>query len=604
MQSGVNMDHKKRKKYLLLFSATGFFCVLAGVIFYLYSPDYQLTDEKVVLYDKPESAIVSTAFQSKSVDVPAPAFDHESGFYPDSFALQLSASKDCKIYYTTDSSVPSDQSTLYSDPIRIRDISPDENVSHEEAGITGTEPVNKASIIRAVAYDSNGNQSAIITKAYFIDYANKKVDAKLPTVSLVSDPVNLFDPKLGIYTNYLMEDWEREALFTYYNADGTPLFEQNLGIRLRGSSTRANPLKDFTLLARSEFDGNDAINYPLFSTPMDSLILRHREMPQQEGFLSSLVADRDLVTQEYQMVNLYLNGEFWGVYALLGRVDEYSLSQQYNVDMDNVAYIKVNHFAEGDEQAMQLYRVLVEFLNTADMSEPEYYQKACEQIDMQSLIDYYATSIYLNNIDTNPFYINSLMWRSLDVTDGTYADGKWRFGLYDLDHAIVTNGFELIDDPAVQNLKSAASFNCFTEFYPYGAAGPIEDPILYNLMGNEEFRQQFYDTFIEIAQTNFDPARVQALLDKLPYSEGNAQTAEFFANRPKYIFGYLDDFMQNGRANFMQARAETQPEQKTPTILQHGATTPILLAAFVVLFVLLGAVYVFQNGGFRKKGGR
>ena len=97
---------------------------------------------------------------------------------------------------------------------------------------------------------------------------------------------------------------------------------------------------------------------------------------------------------------------------------------------------------------------------------------------------------------------------------------------------------------------------------------------------------------------------MQALLDKLPYSEGNAQTAEFFANRPKYIFAYLDDFMQNGRANFSRARAETQPEQKTPTILQHGATTPILLSAFVVLFVLLGAVYVFQNGGFRKKGGR
>ncbi len=603
MRSGVNMNYMKRKRYLLLFSATGFFCVLAAVVFYLYSPNYKLTDEKVVLYDKPESAIVSTAFQSKSVDVPAPAFDHESGFYPDSFELQLSSSKDCKIYYTTDSSVPSDQSTLYNSPIRIRDISPDENVSHEEAGITGTEPVNKASIIRAVAYDSNGNQSQIITKAYFIDYANKTVEANLPTVSLVSDPVNLFDPKLGIYTNYLMEGWEREALFTYYSADGKQVFEQNLGVRLRGSSTRSGPLKDFTLLARSEFDGNSAIKYPLFSTPMDSLVLRHREMPQQEGFLSSLVADRDLVTQQYQMVNLYLNGEFWGVYALLGRVDEYSLSQQYNLDEDNVAYIKVNHFAEGNEQAMQLYRVLIDFLNSADMSEPETYQKACEQIDMQSLIDYYVTSIYLNNIDTNPFYINSLMWRSLDVTDRAYADGKWRFGLYDLDHAIVTDGFELVDDPAVQNLKSAASFNCFTEFYPYGAAGPIEDPILNNLMGNTEFRQQFYDTFMEIAKTNFDPDRVQQLIAKLPYSEGNAQTGEFFANRPKYIFGYLDDFMQNGRANFNRAQAEALPEDETPTILQHGATTPLLLAAFAVLFVLLGAVYVHQNGGFHLRNG-
>ena len=581
-----------------------FFCILICILFYLYTPNLRLTDEKKVLYDEADSAVVSTSLKTKGIDLPAPAFDHDSGFYPSSFSLKLSAANGCKIYYTTDSSVPSDQSNLYGGPISIRDVSSVEKVLNALTNIPETVPVNKASIIRAVAYDANGNRSEIITKAYFVDYDEKAYQANLPTVSLVSDPINLFDPKLGIYVNYAMEGWEREALFTYYDASGIPVFEQNLGIRLRGSSTRGGALKDFTLFARSEFDGSDEIRYPLFSTPMDSLILRHREMPQKEGFVSSLVADRDLVTQEYQMVNLYLNGEFWGVYALLGRVDEFSLSQKYNLDEDNVAFIKLNHFAEGKKQAMQYYRVLIDFLNTADLSVPENYKKACEQIDIQSLIDYYVTSIYINNIDTNSFTINALMWRSLKATDDAYADGKWRFGLYDLDHAIVKNGFELIDDPAVKSLTNAYEFDYFTEFFPFGAVGPIEDPILNNFMGNTEFRQQFYDTFLEIAQKNFNPEHVQQLIAKLPYQEGSGTMAAFFANRPDYIFGYLDDFMQNGRANYDRVKAEAQAENSEPDSQHYNATVPLGLGAFACLFVLLTAIYVYRNGGFRRgKGG-
>ena len=605
MQSGVNMDRKKRTKYLLLFTTTGFFCVLLAVILSVFHPDYLLTDEKTVLYTDADSAVMSTSLNRGAVTIAPPAFDHDNGFYDDGFYLQLSAPENCTIYYTTDSSVPSDQSSVYSEPIYVRDVSPDQNVSHELANLSETEPVNKASIIRAVAYDSKGNQSEIVTKAYFIDYSSKQYQANLPTVSLVSDPINLFDPTRGIYVNYEMVDWEREALFAYYDANGNYVFEQNLGIRLRGTSTRSSPLKDFTLLARSEFDGNDEIQYPLFTTPMDSLVLRHRELPQKEGFLSSLVADRDLTTQEYQMVNLYINGEFWGVYALLGRVDEYSLSKEYGIDEDNIAYIKINHFAEGSKQAMQYYRALVEFLNTADMSIPENYQKACEQIDMQSMIDFYCTNIYLNNIDSNCFSINSLMWRSVDVKNDGYEDGKWRFGLYDLDHAVSTDGFELIDDPRITNLTNSYEFNYFTEFFPYGAVGPVEDSVLNNFMANTEFRKQFYDTFLEIAQNNFSPERVLPLLEQLPYQEGNDQLAAFFANRPHYIFDYLDDYVHNGSAYYKQVQAEEkEAENDEPALLRHGATAPLALTAFVVLSAVLTTAYIRRNGGLRRgKGG-
>lgn len=604
MQSGVNMDHKKLTKYLLLFTTTGFFCVLLGVILFVFRPDYPLTDEKVILYTDADSAVMSTSLNRGGVAIAPPAFDHDSGYYDKGFSLSLSAPENCTIYYTTDSSVPSDQSSVYSGPIYVRDITPDPNVSHALANLPETEPVNKASIIRAVAYDSNGNQSEIVTKAYFIDYSNKQYQAGLPTVSLVSDPINLFDPTRGIYVNYEMVDWEREALFSYYDASGNYVFEQNLGIRLRGTSTRSSPLKDFTLLARSEFDGNDQIQYPLFQTPMDSLILRHRELSQKEGFLSSLVADRDLTTQEYQMVNLYINGEFWGVYALLGRVDEYSLSREYGIDEDNIAYVKINHFAEGGKKAMQYYRALVEFLNTADMSIPENYQKACDQIDMQSMIDFYVTNIYLNNIDSNCFYINSLMWRSVDVTNDGYEDGKWRFGLYDLDHAVSTDGFELIDNPVTKSLTNAYSFDYFTEFFPYGAVGPIEDPILNAFMANPDFRQQFYETFMEIAKDNFNPDRVLSLLNQLPYQVGNEELTLFFANRPSYIFDDLADYMQNYSVNYQQAKqAQEEPEEEESVLFRHGAMAPLALAAFVILSAVLTTAYVRKNGGFRRRKG-
>ena len=200
-----------------------------------------------------------------------------------------------------------------------------------------------------------------------------------------------------------MEKWEREALFTYYDADGNYVFEQNLGVRLRGTSTRDGIQKDFSLIARSEYDGNDTIQYSLFSIPTDSLILRHRDITQKEGFLSSLVSDRDLTTQEYQMVNLYLNGEFWGVYSLLTRVDEYFLSNRYGVDESNIAFVKINHFAEGSDEAMQYYQQLMTFISSNDLSVDANYQKVCNMIDIQSLIDWYVVNSYWNNIEANIF---------------------------------------------------------------------------------------------------------------------------------------------------------------------------------------------------------
>ena len=47
-------------------------------------------------------------------------------------------------------------------------------------------------------------------------------------------------------------EWEREASVTIYEK-GKILIEQNIGIRLKGDSTRNNPGKSFNLLAKKKY---------------------------------------------------------------------------------------------------------------------------------------------------------------------------------------------------------------------------------------------------------------------------------------------------------------------------------------------------------------
>lgn len=601
------MNHKKLVKYLLLLTATGFFCVLLGIAVYLFKPGYQLAEYGQLLYKDAESAVMSTSENSAGAIVASPVFDHDSGFYDQGFNLVLSAPAGCSVYYTIDSSVPTDSASLYTGPVSIRDVSPDENAWLPLTGTQNTEPVNKASVIRAVAYDQEGNRSEVVTNTYFIGYNEKTDYASLPTVSLVSDPVNLFDETLGIYTNYEMEQWEREADFSYYDEDGNFVFNQTIGVRLRGSSTRSSPQKDLTLLARSKYSGDDSFTYSLFESPVDSLILRHRPDAQNEGFLSSLVSDRDLMTQEYQMVNLYIDGEFWGIYSLLSRIDEYYIANKYGLDLNNIWYLKINYFPEGDEQALRDYNEMMDFVTNADMSIEENYEKACERIDIQSMIDCYVTSIYLNDIDSNCFKTNSMAWRTPKATGDGVEDGKWRFGLYDLDHATNTNNFDLIKSIQSKNIEHAYELNYFIEEFPFWARGPLEDAILHSFMANLEFRRQFYDSFLEIARTNFDPDRVLALLDEQSYQEGNDKLAEFFVNRPTYIFDYLDDYMLNYDTYYQAKAAESEeasPRHAISLPFDSGAATIVLLV-FCIFAVVLVIQYIRQNGLERRgKGGQ
>ncbi|SKB87162.1 Lamin Tail Domain [Lachnospiraceae bacterium] len=254
-----------------------------------------------------------------------PVFSAKSGFYDEPFELSLTAMEGKEIRYTTDGSVPTEDSELYSGPIYIKDRSDEENLY---AGRTDTSvdflpygeaqwdlpdsPVDKCTVIRAAVFDDSGNSSKTVTVSYFVGFDEKHDYDGCGIISLVTDPDNLFDHEKGIYVvgktgedyfkeqvslssdavKYLEEnpdtpldgsvsicgitlndwtpsnytnrgpEWERETEVAVFSADTRKLLmEQTAGLRIKGNRTRNYAQKSFNLFARKIY-GRDTFAVP------------------------------------------------------------------------------------------------------------------------------------------------------------------------------------------------------------------------------------------------------------------------------------------------------------------------------------------------------
>lgn len=571
-------------KRLIVILMIAFLCAILVYILWL-DPTGVLVGDNKDLYQSADAGYRSSNMRT-TASIPVPSFSVDSGYFSDAFYLEISVDGPYQIYYTLDSGIPNAESLLYTDPILIRDTSDNANIQLATAGAASDTPLEKETVIRAVAYGTNGLRSEVVTKAYFVDEDGSQNISGLPTVAIITDPGNLFDKTVGIFINDSVRGWEREAYILYFDNTHHIILDQSIGMRSRESSTRMDVNKSFILFARKEYTGSDTLDLPIFNMELHSLLLRFRPNLQTEGFLSSLVADRDVAVQQYEICRLFINGEFWGPYSLLTRIDERYLSSQYGVDAEDIALIKFSSLSsfsveDKEKEAYQLYVNYEEYFSNTDMSIPENYQKACQFVDMQSLIDCYATQIYINNVDGS-HDSNLILWKTKSVSNEPYSDGRWRYGLFDLDLAMFY---------AVDGKEYAYDFNYFTGDFPF-TDGLYRDPVFLSLMNSAAFREQFYQSFLEIAENNFNPERVQALLDALPYQVGNDIISEFFKKRPLYIFTYLDDFMEN-----YQKYAAPAPEKISVSIL-------VLLPIFCVLMIWMVALYRKRYGSqfSRKKG--
>lgn len=479
-------------------------------------------------------------------------FSVKSGFYENEFHLSISAAEGTEIYYTLDGSTPDASSTRYTEPILIADRTPEKNTLSAKTGIAQPleaaeaflpkSTVDKATVVRAIAINPNGAQSGVVSNTYFVGFGEKaKYYQSTKIISLITDPDRLFDYETGIYMagkkyddwkngeeydantpdyfmpgNYTQKgrEWEREATFQFF-ADGTLAAEQDLGIRIHGGATRSYPQKSLKIYARKDY-GAEKLKYDLFSgnvkrqtdgaaiTKYDSFVLRNGGNDAQytrfsDKLIQSLVSDRQILTQGMEPCILFIDGEFWGQYELTEKVDNKFISAHTEIPSKDICLIKKEALEDGSEEGFAEWKQLRKWIQDTDFSKQEAYEQLCGFVDMQSFMDYVSTEIYINNWDWGK--PNSAMWKAQTIdTSNPYADGKWRFILFDTEYSSGLYDRALASDDSFARLQKSDSF--------------LAD-LFQGAMENAGFRTAFHDTFMEIASQNFSNERVSKEIDRL-----------------------------------------------------------------------------------------
>jgi hypothetical protein len=301
------------------------------------------------------------------------------GFYSAPFSLELAtATAGAQIYYTFDGSVPAPGNSaaiLYAAPIII-----DSTTVFRAAAVKpgfADSPVNTESYIfleDVLTQDPLANPDGLVyptiwqanaTADYKMDsrvvaqwddnnpanqdFGIREALLSIPTMSIVMDHDDLWNPATGIYPDATRrgDAWEKPGSIEYFDPATGAEFQFNVGVQMHGEASRDNVrLKkhSFRLMFNPRFDGPGRLNFPLFDnsdfadintvvmrasftdsfatrtatsrySPLDSTYTRDVWMRDMQRAMGSLSADSTYV-------HLYINGLYWGLYSPAERPDD------------------------------------------------------------------------------------------------------------------------------------------------------------------------------------------------------------------------------------------------------------------------------------------
>ena len=450
-------------------------------------------------------------------------FSDYSGFFNEPFELKMMAPEGFDIYYTLDATKPTEKSQKYVAPIKIFDASENQNkysAIDQTSIIWSYIPsykVDKATIVRAIAVrKKDGAVSKENFASYFIGFQDKPEYKDIPTISVITNPENLFDYEKGIYVNGKIWDmlgrdealplwttitnysktnrkkWARD-MFVDYITDGKDTRLEGK-MKIYGAYTRHRLQKSFTLfdLKKSDITDNIPFEFDLRSVSDFSRI--------KESLVYMLTKDRTeiLPHPHKDIINLFLDGEFWGIYMVYDRLTPDFVAEKYGLK---------------DVSLIDMQRNDKSYGNTEFKEEYESYEEIEKDINIDNLLSYVAINTYISNMDScNLSWWNVVRWRSSENS----RFNRWQWILYDVDN----NNFFAEEN----QFKKNEICNLI-----------VESPLLEKLFSSDVFRKKFIVTFSDIANYNFNPQKVNRWLDEFEDKYKEAVISSFRRFERKYF---------------------------------------------------------------------
>ena len=408
------------------------------------------------------------------------AFSQESGVYhTPELKVRMKAPAGYTIAYTTNGTKPT-----------VKDASGKAEVEVTlNGGMSGYLMDHKKLMLtpefyNSVLYESNELPVGVVLNASLVDgkgavvkeprtmvyfLMQDKLADRFPNctvISITTDPKNLLDYKTGImapgaiYDAWKQTDagkkiiadqewwkaetnssqhgkkWERPCQLQLYTTGEKPAIELDAGLRIRGGMSRRQNQKSFTLYFRDTY-GPKTLHFALFDKEEDY----KRFGLRNGGDDSQYTKFKDVMLQDlakggkYTVLRnrpavVFLNGEYWGPYALCEITTANMMKDRYGVDEKNLIVIKEAELDVGKKEDLRLYEEMKAFKDK-DLTDPDIYRQFCDVVDVQSMADYFALQVYIGNADCEPDH-NHIIWRTRDKS---YNEGRWQYILHDLDYS-------------------------------------------------------------------------------------------------------------------------------------------------------------------------
>lgn len=419
---------------------------------------------------------------------PTPVMDLQPGFYVGPQIITITcADPSAQIRYTTNGSVPTATSTLYTGPISM----------------------NATTVIRAVAFSSN-LPSFTETNTYFTNITHT-----VPVVSISGQEV------LTLLNGTQIEP---QGAFELFEQDGTFIDEGEGSFNKHGNDSWAYAQRGFDFIMRDEYGYNADLRHPIFPEKDRDEYQRVMLKPGasdnypfengahiRDAFVHTLSIRADLKLDErtWRPCVLYLNGQYWGVYEIREKADDHDYTDYYfQQDKFHLQYLKTwgGTWEEyGAPNAQNDWDNLTNFILTNNMGNAANFENVDSLLNWESLCDYFVINSYVVNQDWLNW--NTAWWRGRDPLGDKK---KWRYTLWDMDacfgHYINYTG---IPDP------TANADPCNAENLP-DPGGQGHTDILQKLINENPIVEQYYITrYIDLVNTYLSCDYMNQLLDSM-----------------------------------------------------------------------------------------
>ena len=400
---------------------------------------------------------------SATVGMAQPSFSMPHGLYEESITVAISPTNaGADIYYTTDGSTPTTESTLYTGPLTLTEttlLRAVEVTGGKSSAITTASYIMMSSVLsqpnNPEGYPDTWGQYTQFEGTAIADYEMDQemtTDAtlrpkiieglkQLPILSVVTDKDNLFshendEEKGGIYifTGPPIGDptgngWTRQCCAELFGGPQQHNLTIDCGIKLHGGHGRLaekNPKHSFRLQFKKTY-GPSSLDYPLFGKDgpqkFDQIVLRchygnswqhwmesHRKVAQYTRDVWARRMQRKIsnIGVDAVYVHLFLNGMYWGLYNIAERIDDTFGKNHFGGKKSEYDVIKIeeeggNHI-EASEGTIDAWEEMVKTAyavggQSSEMSPEEAYAKLDTLLDKDNFIDYMIINQYAGNND-------------------------------------------------------------------------------------------------------------------------------------------------------------------------------------------------------------